>query len=105
MGAEKFPHTQRTKSCGRETAIAGKITVTTAGTPVTPPDQDCGEGVTFIASQSNSGLICVYPAAGAKTDVAALSAGDSMYWPVGNLQALKIDASEDGQSVFWMGAV
>lgn len=90
---------------GRDTAIAGKITVTAAGTPITPASLSCGPGVTFIANLSNVGEIYVYPAAGIKTDVVPLRAGDSIFWPVANVSALKIDASVGGESIYWMGAV
>lgn len=92
-------------NAGRATAIAGKVTVTTAATPVAPGNHPCGPGVTFIASTTNTGVIYVYPAAGAKTDVIPLSAGDSLFWPVANTSALLIDASVSGESVYWMGAV
>ena len=92
-------------SSGRTAAVAGKVTVTTAATPVAPGDHPCGPGVTFIASTANTGVIYVYPAAGAKTDVIPLSAGDSLFWPVANTSALLIDASVSGESVYWMGAV
>ena len=89
---------------GKSTAIAGKVTVT-AGSPVSLPDQPCGEGATFIAGSANAGLIYLYPASGSKDDVMPLAAGDSVFWPVGNLNALKADASADNQSLHWMGAV
>lgn len=89
---------------GKTTAIAGKMTVATAGTPGTLTDQDCGEGVTCIAASSNTGMIYVYPVAGSKEDVVPLAAGDSIFWPVGNLAALKVDSSVNGDSVYWMGA-
>lgn len=90
---------------GRTTAIAGKVTVVAAATPVSPGSHPCGEGVTFVASTANTGAIYVYPAAGAKTDVVPLYAGDSLFWPVANTSALLVDASVSGESVYWMGAV
>ena len=92
-------------SAGRATAVAGKVTVTTAATPVSPGSHLCGPGATFVANASNTGAIYVYPAAGAKTDVIPLNAGDSLFWPVANTNALLVDASVSGESVYWMGAV
>ena len=39
---------------GKSTAIAGKVTVTTAGTAIPLPNQPCGEGATFIAAGANA---------------------------------------------------
>ena len=88
-----------------QTAVGGKVTVTTAATPVSPGSHDCGVGATFIASTTNTGVIYVYPVAGEKSDVIPLYPGDSLFWPVANVSALLVDASVSGESVYWMGAV
>ena len=90
---------------GKLAAVGGKVTVTTAVTPVSPGNHECGTGATFIASTTNTGVIYVYPAAGEKTEVIPLYAGDSLFWPVANTNALLVDASVSGESVYWMGAV
>jgi len=86
------------------TAKAGKITVATAGTPVAPASTTFIGGVTFIADATNTGTVSVYPSAGVIGDVYPLSAGDSIFWPVADLNELKVDASANGQKVYWMGA-
>lgn len=90
---------------GRDTAIAGKTVVLTAGSPVVLGAGYCGEGVIVTANPNNTGNIYVYPAAGAKTDVIPLAAGDSWEWRVSNLSALKVDADVSGESVYWQGAI
>lgn len=94
-----------TVTTGRTTAVAGKTVVTTAGTPVTLGSQACGDGVTVIANPANTGKVYVFPAAGSKTDVVPLAAGDSNFFPVANISALKVDADTSGDSVYWQGAV
>lgn len=87
---------------GSNTALGGKITVTTAGTPITPSSQAVTQGVTFIADPNNTGNVYVFPAAGAKTDVVPLAAGDSVFWPVDNVDTLKVDADVSSEGVYWM---
>lgn len=90
---------------GRGTAIAGKTVVAAAGTPVVLGSKECGDGVTIIANKANVGNIYVYPAAGFKADVFPLAPGDSMFWGVSKLTALKVDVDTSGDSVYWHGVV
>jgi hypothetical protein len=99
-----FPTTQAV-STGRAIAVAGKTVVTIAGTPVNLGSQVCGDGITVIANPANTGKVYVFPAAGSKTDVVPLVAGDSNFFPVANISALKVDADTSGDSVYWQGAV
>lgn len=85
-------------------AIAGKTVVTTAGTPVALGSQACN-GVFVIANPLNVGAMYIFPAAGVKTSVIPLQSGDSDFWPVTNISALKVDSAVSGESVFWKGAV
>jgi hypothetical protein len=93
------------KLTGRTTGIAGKTTVTTAGTPVSLGSQLCGEGIYVTANPDNVGNVYVYPVDGAKTDVIALEPGDTDVWNVSNISALMVDADTSGDSVYWKGAV
>jgi len=94
------------KLTGRTVAIAGIKTVTVAGTPeLLAIDQGCGEGVIIEAMSTNTGNIYIYPKDGLKTDAKPLLADDITVWSVSNLNSLKIDADNDGEGVYWKGAV
>jgi hypothetical protein len=86
------------------TAVAGKTVVTTAGTAITMGSQACN-GVFVIANPLNTGAMYIFPAAGVKTSVIPLQAGDSDFWPVTNISALEVDSAVSGESIFWKGAV
>jgi len=90
---------------GKTTAVAGKKTVATAGTPESLGSQECGEGVYVVANPANTGAVYVFPSAGTKNDCIPLQPGDSDFWPISNISALKIDVDISGESVFWKGAV
>ena len=90
---------------GRSTYIAGKIVVSVAGTAKIPVSTPCGDGVTFIASATNTGVVYIYPVGGNKTDVFPLTAGSAIFVPVKNLNVLMIDVSVSGESVYWNGAI
>jgi len=89
----------------RTIAVAGKKVVAVAGTPESLGDQECGEGVYIIANPTNTGAVYVFPSAGSKNDVIPLLPGDSDFWPVSNISALKVDVDVNNESVFWKGAV
>jgi hypothetical protein len=95
----------QTQAAGRATAIAGKTTVTTAGTPVSLGSQPCGEGVIVTANPDNTGNVYVFPADGTKNNVMPLAPGDPTYYPVSNISALSVDADVSGESVYWQGAM
>lgn len=90
---------------GRTTAVAGKKTVAVAGTPESLGNQPVGDGVYVVADPNNAGKVYVFPAAGSKADVVPLLPGDSDFWPVSNISALKVDADVSGEGVYWKGAV
>ena len=90
---------------GRTTALAGSKTVTAAGTPEALGSQAVGEGVYITPLVTNTGAVYVFPAAGAKTDVIALYPGDTDFWPVSNISALKIDSDVNGEGAYWKAAV
>lgn len=94
-----------TKLVGSLANVAGNKTVTVAGTPeLLGVDQQI-QGVYVTASPSNTGAVYIFPVTGAKTDVIPLNAGDSDFWPISNLNGLKIDADVSGDGVYWKGAV
>ena len=72
-------------------------------------DYDLRIGVTVKASSVNAGRIYVGTSSNVtqntnpSTDGFELSAGESIYLPVNNINLVYIVASQSGQKAFWMG--
>ena len=89
---------------GSSTALGARINVPTPGTPVSPSAQAVVGGITFEADPTNTGKVYVFPAAGVKADAVPLSPGDAVFWPVGDVSALHVDADIAGDGVYWQAA-
>lgn len=85
-------------------ARSGQVTVTTAGTAVSGPDQKA-RLVVVKALAGNTGI--VYVGNDGAGDVTSgngfeLSTGESVLLQVPNLNELRFDAAEDGDKLCWI---
>ena len=84
---------------------SGKIEITSAGTPKSMGSVKSTVGIYVTADPTNAGSITVFPVGGNAADNLKLYAGDSDFWPVDNLSDLQIDGTDNGDVLYWKGAV
>lgn len=83
----------------------GKTTVTTAGTRVAlASSQAITSGVTIKALAANTGIIYVGNSSVASTNGYQLSAGDSVFLEIANLNTVNIDSSVNGEGVTYLAS-
>jgi hypothetical protein len=99
----KVPDTVHVFPVGANSCVSKKITVPTSNGVVPLEDTPVASGAYFAADSSNSGLIYIFPISSDSTQVVPLGAGDSIFWPVNNLDLLAVTSNAANQAVYVWG--